>query len=100
VSDSTIKAENGTLQVVTQHRSGGVEIQEQSEEKQITAFAVSNEPLATISATGSQTFNLGNYESKRIAVSVTLPCKTTDVHRAFDSAFEIINQQMTLRAHP
>ena len=94
----TITAENGVVEVVTQHRSNGIETQEH-EEKQLTAIAVSDEPLATISATGSQTFNLGNYESKRIAVSVTLPCAPTQINQAFDTAFNIINYQMNIRAH-
>ena len=93
-----LKAENGTLEIMTQHRANGIETQEH-EEKQITAIAVSDQPLASISATGSQTFNLGNYESKRIAVSVTLPCAPSEINQAFDSAFNIINYQMNIRAH-
>jgi hypothetical protein len=92
-----MNGKQGKIEITTQYRESGSERQE-SEEHTISVHTYPSEvALAQVSATGSQTTNLGNYNSRRIAVSVTLPCAVEEIDSAFERAFEIVNQQMSRR---
>lgn len=84
------QAKEGTIFTTTQYSKKGVE--ENTETKiEVRRFDV--EP-AYVRANYGLTINLGNYESARCDVSVTLPCYVEEIPAAFDRAWEIAKAQI------
>jgi len=54
-------------------------------------------PIATVSAEGSVTKNLGNYESLRIQASITLPCLVEETAEAYAEAWRRVEDQLTTK---
>lgn len=92
-----MQASRGKLTISTQYRTSGTETQT-DEDQQLDVYVYPKDvALASVSATGSQTINQGNYNSMRISVSVQLPCAVEEIDAAFKRAFEIVDQQMNQR---
>ncbi len=67
--------------------------QEKNEVLKRRTFAPGVEPaFVRISAGG--TYNLGNYESLRIDVSVTMPCLADEVEQARDAASDFVREAL------
>jgi len=49
----------------------------------------------SITVEGGRTLNLGNYESARIGVTVTVPCDKDTLNDAYDFATEWVSQKIT-----
>lgn len=63
------------------------------EELEIVRFPPGTEP-AFIRVNAGKTLNLGNYESLRIDVSVTLPCLPEDIEDTYERAAEFAFTKM------
>lgn len=67
---------------------------ETREERQLEARIFVTQP-ATVKAALSRTINLGNYESIRIEVGVTLPCYTEEVETGIEQATAMVGKFIT-----
>lgn len=82
----------GKIFVTIVHKVDGQE-SEENEEGELEVRRFETEP-AHIRANYGMTLNLGNYESARVDVSVTLPCYTEEIPGAFKKAWEIAKEQI------
>lgn len=65
------------------------------EEEQLTSGdAIPTHRLASVHVEGARTINLGNYESARITVGITLPCDMDDVDEAYQLSEEWVSQKL------
>lgn len=66
----------------------------QAEQKTIPAEPISTP--ATITVSSGITLNLGNYESLRIDVGISLPCKPTkkDVEDTYTKALQFVEEKL------
>lgn len=67
--------------------------EEEKEELGAIVFPPGCEPAFVRVAMG-QTYNLGNYESLRLDVSVTLPCLPADVHKTYEEASDFCAEKL------
>lgn len=84
------EAREGTIFVTTQYGKTG---EEKNAELKIEVRKFDVEP-AYVRANYGLTINLGNYESARCDVSVTLPCYVEEVPAAFEKAWGIAKDQI------
>jgi hypothetical protein len=68
--------------VTRQYKLGGVEGKAEGEEEVIAVHRFVTEP-ARVQMDLGLTLNLGNYESARVAVSVTIPCYKEEMEAAY-----------------
>lgn len=92
---SAAKAEVGkrTTNASMTHRKEVIEDTTQSEELGQTYFPPGVEP-AFVRVAAGQTYNLGNYESMRLDVSVTLPCRVEDIEDTYARASEFVADKL------
>lgn len=64
----------------------------ESEKIEIRDFA--DVELANVSYTLGFTYNIGNYESVRVGVSVTLPCYVEELEQAYRKAREFVEMKL------
>jgi len=84
-----MEVRNGQMTVVSQYNRMGKAIGEEvTKEDLITVDAFETIP-ATIDAKLGMTVNLGNYESMRVDVGVSLPCYKEEISKAQDFAFKL-----------
>lgn len=74
-------------------RAYGKEGAEENEEKELPVRRFETTP-AHVRASYGLTVNLGNYESARCDVSVTLPCYTEEIEGAFVEAWKIAKREI------
>lgn len=67
--------------------------EEEKEELGTTVFPSGCEPAFVRVAMG-QTYNLGNYESLRLDVSVTLPCLPSEVDKTYEEASDFCAEKL------
>lgn len=84
-------ASGGKIMVSRHYGSKGTKEEMDFEDLPVRIFEV--EP-ASVRAGYGLTINLGNYESARVDVQVTLPCYAEEVQSAIDEAFEIAEQRV------
>lgn len=70
--------------------------QEQTEEKYLEIRPFVTTP-AQVTVAGSRTVNLGNYESAKIHVAVTLPCYKEELKEALDAVTKFVDAELTKR---
>lgn len=75
------------------HRKEVIEDTTQHEELGQASFPPGVEP-AFVRVSAGQTYNLGNYESMRLDVSVTLPCRVQDVEDTYTRASEFVAEKL------
>lgn len=74
-------------------RSYGKDGAEENEEKELGVRRFETAP-AHVRANYGLTINLGNYESARCDVSVTLPCYTEEIDGAFVEAWKLAKREI------
>ena len=67
---------------------------ESEEELEVRVFPENVEP-AKVSVGLNSTVNMGNYESLKLSVHVTLPCYAEEVEEAFDKARDFCEEKIT-----
>lgn len=50
----------------------------------------------SITVTGGRTLNLGNYESAKVSVSLTVPCDTNCINEAYDWATSWVSNRIEI----
>jgi hypothetical protein len=78
----------------TEKTSGGVPLPGGIEESETVHPGVLTDGMA-ITVEGGRTINLGNYESARIGVSVTVPCDKDTLNDAYEFATEWVSGKIT-----
>lgn len=63
-------------------------------EELITIPKVPNVPLASVGYSSGMTLNLGDYESVKIGVSVTLPSPLAEIEEAFKVAKDFVDRRL------
>jgi len=78
--------------VTTQHKTGA-----EVEKKIPVGHIVKTEDMAEVGFSLSHTKNLGNYESLRVEVRITLPCKPDpkSLEEAYEFCSEFVNDKMS-----
>ena len=87
------KTRSGLLTITTRYPSG----EETDHQELIIRTYPTDVPLASVSAEGSVTKNLGNYESIRLQASITLPCAVEETAQAYQEAWKRVEEQLTLK---
>ena len=70
--------------------------QEKMEEKYLEIRPFATTP-AQVTVAGSRTVNLGNYESAKIHVAVTMPCYKEEVREVLDSVTRFVDEELSRR---
>lgn len=85
----------GKTTVQTEHRIRKETINETTKQETHEAgyFPPGVEP-ALVRVSAGSTINLGNFESMRIDVSVTLPCRVEDIDDTYLQASEFVSEKM------
>lgn len=55
---------------------------------------IPSDKLCRIEVEGGRTVNLGNFESARFGVKISMPCHMNDLDSAYDSAREWVDKKM------
>lgn len=79
----------GKMYVTKQFPSGS----EEQDEQRILVDTFETTP-AEVTAKLGMTINLGNYESLRVDVAVTLPCYKEEISQAQQKAFELVEHEL------
>jgi hypothetical protein len=90
---SATKTRAGVLTINTRYPKG----EETEVQELIVKTYPTDVPLASVSAEGSVTKNLGNYESIRIQASITLPCAVEETAYAYAEAWKRVEEQLTTK---
>lgn len=66
------------------------------DEKHTVNKGVMGDPsqLCQIHSGGSHTINLGNYESAKISVGITVPCNKDEINETYDFATDWVSQKL------
>lgn len=80
-----VRREEGKVTVNRQYREGKIITKEEDEEEVIDVFNY-QQPVAHVSVSYAKTINLGNYESIKLQVGVTVPCYVEEIDDAFEYA--------------
>ena len=90
-----LKSEIRTLQVQRMYKDGSVIKKEEIGEDFIDVIVPPKDvPLAEVGISSSMTLNLGNYESVKLGISITLPCVLGEVEEAFKAAKKFIDMKL------
>ena len=90
---SKTQSVEGKMWVTRQYRKAGREVSEEMDEQQILVDTFET-AHATASATMSMTMNMGNYESMRIEVGVSLPCYKEEIEEAQEQCFKLVEEKL------
>lgn len=88
----------GEINKTVEHKQGN-EVVKDEEEIQTTDIIEFEEEPAVVEVTGSSTYNLGNYNSAKVGVSIRIPCDNTDeairetYNKCSDYVLEFINNE-------
>lgn len=88
----------GKMWVNRQYRKSGVTMMDDTEERRILVDIFQTTP-AMVTAGTSLTINLGNYESMKVSVTVSIPCYKEEIHEALDYAFKIAEGECISRTN-
>lgn len=92
VSTKTVE---GRVYVSRQYKQGRIVRSESSNEEPIAVRAYpANVPLGSVSFSGGLTENLGDFNSARYDVGVTLPCTVEELEDAYEAAVEIVSTRL------
>jgi hypothetical protein len=89
-----VKAENSTVYVSRAFETKGVRTSGSESEDVVAVHKFLTEP-AKVSVDYALTINLGNFESAKIGVSVTVPCYVEEVDRAYEFAQAWAEERLT-----
>lgn len=59
-----------------------------------TGVVAAPEEMCHVSVSGDQTINMGNYESVKIHVGLTMPCKKADIEETFEYVSDWVSSKM------
>ena len=94
--ESTTEAQTGRAAVSTSHKANG-EVVDQESESELIADArwhiPAGEEPAYVRMAAGKTYNLGNYESLRLDVSVSMPCRPSQVDEACTTVSDIVAEK-------
>lgn len=89
------KTVEGKVWISRQYKQGRIVRSESSEEEPIAVRAYpANVPLGSVSFSGGLTENLGDFNSARFDVGVTLPCTVEEVADAYEAAVELVSTRL------
>ena len=93
-----VKTEDGMLKealgiVVKKHKDGSI-----TEAKETVSLVEGQSPFANVGVRASRTFNLGDYNSVRVEVSLYMPCEvsTEHINTAYEFAKEWVDEKMNV----
>lgn len=89
--------EQAKQQVYTAHKpSGQKDYDEQKQEVEILSDRIFEEGqgVAHVRIAAGSTYNLGNYESLRLDVAVTIPCLPSEVDQAMEQCAIIVGDRL------
>lgn len=87
--------ERGTRNTRASAVRGGESYYEQDQDEEIGKVQEFTSQPAMVKCGAGVTRNMGNYESLRIDVAVTLPCRPEDVEETYAQAAEFVAQKLT-----
>lgn len=79
--------------VSAQHKNGKMLLDKQ--ETLNKGVMVPAEQMCQVHVGGSHTVNLGNYESAKISVGITIPCTKDDINDSYDFATTWVSEKIT-----
>ena len=79
--------------VSAQHKNGKMLLDKQ--ETVHKGVMVPTEQMCQVHVGGSHTVNLGNYESAKISVGITVPCTKEDINDTYDFATNWVSEKIT-----
>jgi hypothetical protein len=79
--------------VSAQHKNGKMLVDKQ--ETVHKGVMVPAEKMCQVHVGGSHTVNLGNYESAKISVGITVPCVKEDINDTYDFATNWVSDKIT-----
>lgn len=89
------KAGSGNLEIIKKNNKDKTEVLLAAEEHQVPAGPmIPVDQLASVSVGGSQTINIGNFESVKISVNLTLPSHIHDLDATFEHASNWVSGKM------
>lgn len=83
--------------VTTEHKQSGQVIAEDTQEEDVelgTPKNLTSAAWCTVGVEGSFTKNMGNYESARIGVSLSVPCPHEEIDAVYDMAEAWVNDRI------
>lgn len=89
-----VKKKQGAAMTSVQHKTKGVESDEQQQQEPVGPVVSTEQPHALIEYSTSMTRNLGNYNSVKIAVGVTLPARLDEIEDVFKFGEGWVNAKM------
>jgi len=90
-----IQAKEGSIFIQKQFNRGRVVTEDSHEQRPVAVRHYPAEvPLASVSVNGGITVNLGDYNSARIEVGVTLPCVVEELDDAYEAALAMVSQRI------
>lgn len=92
--DKHLNAATGTKGVITTTAGKKVGESEDTYKVPIDPLAVPAHKLARVTVEGSQTVNLGNYNSARVGVSVEWPCNIDQLDAAYEKASDWVSNKI------
>lgn len=86
---------SGSATSSVERRSGGEVVDESTSGERLAPQEVGNDP-AMVHASGAFTKNLGNYESAKVSVSVSRPCKNDEesIESTYQWCLDFVNQKI------
>jgi hypothetical protein len=93
--DDPLKAPQGTATTEIAVKKGATVASTQQTEEKLTTPPIEPWNLCHVHVSGSQTLNLGNYESVKITVGVTLPCAKSDLSEAYEWSTNWVSNKIT-----
>lgn len=85
------KAVVGTISA--QHKNGKMLLDKQ--ETVHKGVMVAADQMCQVHVGGSHTVNLGNYESAKISIGITMPCTKADINDTYEFATNWVSEKMT-----
>lgn len=95
ISKTKVKAEEPKAEVDVTKKTNGSELSHSYTEK-VAGVVLNDTPHATVSFKAGTTKNLGDYNSARVDVMVTLPTEASEegLEAAYNYAYEWVDQKM------
>lgn len=93
---SAASSSNKVVTIRLNNKAGGQETK-LVDEVETTPMPLSKtrRPMARVGYASGTTINLGNYESVRLDVSISIPCEIEDIDEAFDTCVQFVGEKST-----
>ena len=91
--ESTLSRLNGVFWVSREHRKSGDVVSETEKETKIEVTPFDGE-VARVGLDGAMTINVGNYQSVKIGVFLSVPCYVEEVPEVFEAVKATVEKRM------